>query len=157
MTRLQERETAVHNTVTVLEENSSEVWSSFRVARRANVEILEDQEDNIIALHDVYKRIGTIHKRQWKFSDNEIKIIDSLTGKVVSGKFYLHIAPEHKPEVKNGTVIINNIQITFQNAGVTEIVRTRLPNGYNQFNENYTIEVLFEECLETYITIMSTM
>jgi hypothetical protein len=153
MTRLQERGTAAHNTVTVLGGNSSEVWSSFRVARCANVEILEDQEDNIIAQHDGYKRIGAIHKRQWKFSDSEIEIIDSLTGKVVSGKFYLHIAPEHKPEVKNGAVIINNIQIAFQNAGLTEIVRTRLPNGYNQFNENYAVEVLFEKCLKTYITV----
>jgi hypothetical protein len=154
VTRLQERETAAHNTVTVLGKNSSEVWSSFRVARRANVEILEDQEDTIIAQHDGYKRLGTIHKRQWKFFDRRIEIIDSLAGKIINGKFYLHIAPEYKPEVKDGVVIINNIQIVFQNAGMTEVVKTRLPNGYNQFNENYTVEVSFEKSLKTYITVI---
>jgi hypothetical protein len=152
--RLQERGTAAHNTVTVLGGNSSEVWSSFRVARRANVEILEDQEDNIIARHDGYKRIGAIHKRQWKFFDNKIEIIDSLTGKVINGKFHLHITPELKPEMKNGVVIIGNIQITFQNVGMIEVVKTRLPNGYNQFNENHTVEVSFEKSLKTYITVI---
>jgi hypothetical protein len=153
-TRLYERGTAAHNTVTVLDKNSSEIWSSFRVAHRAEVEIFKDEENCIIAQHDGYKKIGAIHKRQWKFFDNKIEIVDSLMGKVNSGKFYLHIAPEYKPEIKDDVVIINSIQIVFQNVGKIDVVKTRLPNGYNQFNENYTIEVLFEKYLKTYITII---
>jgi hypothetical protein len=154
MIRLQERGTSAHNTVTVLEKNSSEVWSSFRVARRANVEIYKDKKDSVIAQHDGYKRIGVIHKRQWNFFDNKIEIIDSLMGNVVIGKFYLHIAPQHKPEIKDKIVSINNIQIAFLNAETIEVVQTRLPNGYNQFDENYTIEISFKKYLETYITIV---
>jgi uncharacterized heparinase superfamily protein len=153
-TRLQERGTAAHNTVVVSGGNSSEVWSSFRVARRANVEILEDKEDSIVAQHDGYKKIGVIHKRQWKFFDNKMEIVDYLVGKVVGGKFYLHIAPKCKPEMKDGVVNIGNTCVSFENNGRIEIVQTKLPNGYNQFKENYTIEISFEKCLKTYIAII---
>jgi hypothetical protein len=148
---LRERGTEAHNTVTVLEINSSEVWSSFRAARRANVRILEDQKRCIVAQHNGYKKIGTIHKRQWEFFDSRIEIIDNLIGKVVGGRLYLHIAPEHKPELKNGVVNINNIKIFFKNANAIEIVQTKLPNGYNQFLDNYTVKVLFIRKVETHI------
>jgi hypothetical protein len=149
--RLQERGTAAHNTVTVLGKNSSEIWSSFRVARRANVEILEDKENSIIAQHDGYKKIGAIHKRHWKFFDDRIEIVDYLIGKVVGGKSFLHIAPQHKPEIKDGVVNIGNTCISFENTGQIEIVQTKLPDGCNQFKENYTIEILFENYLKTHI------
>jgi hypothetical protein len=151
--RLYERGTAAHNTVNVLGRNSSGIWLSFRVARRAAVKILEDQENYIVARHDGYKTFGTIHRRQWKFFDCGIEIIDNLTGKVVCGKFYLHIAPEYRPELKDRAININNIKICFKNADMIEIVQTKLPNGYNQFVENYAIEVSFEKCLETCIEI----
>jgi hypothetical protein len=154
-TRLQERGTAAHNTVAILGRNSSEIWSSFRVARRANVEILEDKEESIVAQHDGYEKMGTIHKRQWKFFDNKIEIVDSLIGKVISGKFYLHIATKYKPEMRDGIVNIGNTCISFENFGQIEIVETKLPNGYNQFKENSTIEISFEKCLKTYITIIN--
>jgi hypothetical protein len=154
ITRLQERGTAAHNTVAVLGENSSEVWSSFRVARRANVEIIEDKEDSIVAQHDGYKKIGTIHKRQWKFFDNKIEIVDYLIGKVVSGKFYLHIAPKYKPEIKDEVVNVGSTCISFENIDQIEMVQTKLPNGYNRLKENYTIEISFEKYLKTYIAII---
>jgi hypothetical protein len=152
--RLRERGTAAHNTVTILGNNSSEVWSSFRVARRANVEILEDKEDSIIAHHDGYKRIGTIHKRQWKFFDNKIEIIDYLTGKVVEGKFYLHIAPQYRPAAEDRVISVNSTKIFFENAGRIEIIQAEVPNGYNQFIEGYIIEVSFEQYIRTYIHIV---
>jgi hypothetical protein len=149
--RLQERGTTAHNTVTVLGKNSSEVWSSFRVAQRANVEILEDKKDSIIAQHDGYKKIGVIHKRQWKLFDDKIEIIDYLIGRIVRGKFYLHIYPQYRPELKDKVVHINNIKIFFDNDGMITIVPAKLPDGYNQYRENYVISVSFEKYLKTHI------
>jgi hypothetical protein len=142
-----------HNTVAILERNSSEIWSSFRVGRRAKVKVLEDKENTIIAQHNGYKKIGTIHKRQWKFFDDRIEIIDYLIGKVVGGKSFLHIAPQHRPEIENGAVNIGNTCILFENASQIEIVQTKLPDGYNQFKENYTIEISFENYLKTRIVL----
>jgi hypothetical protein len=150
-TRLYERGTAAHNTVAVFGKNSSEVWSSFRVARRARVKILEDQADCIIAQHDGYKKPGIIHKRQWKFFKDKIEIIDYLTGRVVVGTFYLHIAPRCKPEMKDGIVAINHTQILFENADKVELAQRRMPNGYNQFVDSYVVEIQFREYLKTHI------
>jgi hypothetical protein len=152
-TRLYERGTAAHNTVTVLDKNSSEIWSSFRVARRAQVKIIEDNVRSIIAQHDGYKKMGTIHKRQWKFFDDKIEIVDFLIGRVDSGKFYLHLDPRHRPEMKKGVVNIGDICISFENINRMEIIQAELPNGYNQFKENYTIEISFEGYLKTRIVL----
>jgi uncharacterized heparinase superfamily protein len=150
-TRMRERGTAAHNTVTVLEKNSSEIWSSFRVARWANVTIIEDRSDSISAQHDGYKKIGTIHKRQWKFFDNRIEIIDSLTGKILKGIFYLHIDPRHKPELRDKVVNIGGIKISFENAGKVEIIQSKIPDGYNLYKDNHAIEIAFEGYLKTNI------
>jgi hypothetical protein len=150
--RLYERGTAAHNTVTVLDRDSSEVWSSFRVARRANVRIIEDMAQSVIAEHDGYRRLDTIHRRQWDFSDRQIVIRDFLTGRILDGKAYLHIAPTYKPEKKDLSVKIGNSTIIFENTKSIEIIESKIPNGYNQFQENYTIEIVFNKYLKSRIT-----
>lgn len=87
--RHKQRGTLSHSTVVIDGQNSSEVWSGFRVARRANVlNIITKQNKNNIevsAYHDGYKRLkgNPIHKRDWNFFDNKIIIKDSITGKGV--------------------------------------------------------------------------
>jgi uncharacterized heparinase superfamily protein len=59
--RLRQRKTAAHNTVVVDDEDSSEVWSGFRVARRAYAKLLDiSQSANEVCLraeHNGYKRL----------------------------------------------------------------------------------------------------
>lgn len=80
--RLKERGTAAHNTVIVGEQNSSEVWSSFRVARRAypsDIKITETPSKICLsASHDGYKRLknGPIHKRTWTCTEQKFIIED---------------------------------------------------------------------------------
>jgi hypothetical protein len=153
VTRLYERGTAAHNTVSVLGKNSSEIWVSFRVARRANVKIIVDQDNCIIAQHDGYRRQATIHQRQWNFSDKKVEIIDKLKGKIKNGKAHFHFAPGLKPE-KNGTTIkIGNQDIFFENTSHIEIIRTRIPDGYNKFVENTKLEVTFDNFLKTSVVL----
>jgi hypothetical protein len=150
--RMNERGTAAHNTVTVLDKNSSEVWSSFRVANRARVQIIEDNDTVIVAEHDGYHKIGVTHKRRWEFGDKQVIVDDYLSGSIVAGKAYLHISPGYKPEKKGITVEIGETLFTFDNASNIEIIQTKIPNGYNQFQENYTIEITFQKVLKTIIT-----
>jgi hypothetical protein len=151
--RLYERGTVAHNTVTVHEKNSSEVWSSFRVARRANVKLIEDNIHRIIAQHDGYCLIGTIHQRQWDFLDKQIVITDTLSGNSIDGRAFLHLAPLYKPEKYDSLIKLGNITITFDNASNIEIEQTRTPNGYNQFQDNYTIKISFKKHLTTLILL----
>ena len=95
-----ERSTAAHNTVEIDGENSSEVWSGFRVARRARPFGLEIGEAGgllVRCAHDGYRRLRgrPVHRRAIETGVDEIKIIDRIDGggvhKIV-GRFGLHPA-----------------------------------------------------------------
>jgi len=95
-----QRGTSAHSTVEIDFENSSEVWHSFRVARRAQVYdvVIETSDSCIIirAKHNGYLRFKkqTIHERTWIIEENSIEIIDDIHGgfsKAVS-RHYLHPA-----------------------------------------------------------------
>lgn len=81
--RCRQRGTAVHNTVMVDEQDSSEVWSGFRVGRRAQVIAAELHGDGLgfTAAHDGYGRLGIGHERTWKLTARSIHLEDHLTGR----------------------------------------------------------------------------
>jgi len=84
--RLRERGTAAHSTVEIDGENSSEVWSGFRVARRAYPfdYVVEQQSQAIIVAcsHDGYRRLPgkPIHRREWHWSRDSLVVRDKVTG-----------------------------------------------------------------------------
>jgi uncharacterized heparinase superfamily protein len=85
--RLSERGTAVHNTVAVDNRDSSEVWDSFRVARRAGVTELYTSRRNrdlvVEAAHDGWERLSVAgtHRRVWELSSAGCRILDTLGGR----------------------------------------------------------------------------
>lgn len=95
-TRQYERSTKSHNTVVVNNLNSSEVWNSFRVARRAYPFSLEiedlDNEVNITCAHNGYKRLGgkAIHRRNWQFFKSSLIINDYIEGSFDTAYAYFH-------------------------------------------------------------------
>lgn len=78
--RRKERSTAVHNTVTINKENQSDVWSSFRVGKRAKLQMLEENDNIIAGIHDGYKSFGILHKRTFLKSGNDLIIRDYIEG-----------------------------------------------------------------------------
>ncbi|MGM0377875.1 MAG: heparinase II/III domain-containing protein [Bacteroidota bacterium] len=153
-TRLKERGTEAHNTVTVQNKNSSEVWSSFRVARRAKVNVLKDDKNTVIVQHDGYKRTGTIHQREWNFSDEEIEITDTLTGRITEGKAHFWLSPTLNAVQKRRSIEMKNVRFDFENSDSIALIPTKIPNGFNQFSDNYKIEIIFKKYLNTTITII---
>jgi uncharacterized heparinase superfamily protein len=132
--RHNQRSTLSHSTVVIDEENSSEVWGGFRVARRANVFNIKIKEsDNNIKVsadHNGYKRFKgkPIHNREWDFSKNSVIIKDRITGK--GSHRISSILPLH-PEV----LIINiqensvelevnrkSVRIVFEGSGKLQVV-----------------------------------
>lgn len=96
--RESERGTLAHNTVSIDKLNSSEVWSAFRVARRARPQdLIIDQQEQCVTIgcsHDGYMRLAgrNIHRREWRFSDKELMLRDTISGqyKVAESRLYLH-------------------------------------------------------------------
>jgi len=127
--RLRQRGTSSHSTVVIDNQNSSEVWASFRVARRAKIFNVETSIDNekiyLSAQHDGYKRLSgsPIHHRSWVFSEGLIEVIDHISGKGIHDIeviFPLHptikIIDIKKSQVDLG-MFEDKIKIQFDGAG----------------------------------------
>jgi uncharacterized heparinase superfamily protein len=79
--RLRERGTAAHSTVEVAGQNSSEVWSGFRVGRRAHPVGLQVQGMRISCAHDGYRFLlgAPEHRRTWELDDTSLVVADRLS------------------------------------------------------------------------------
>jgi uncharacterized heparinase superfamily protein len=98
--RLAERGTAAHSTVVIDGEDSSEVWASFRVARRAHpIDLsIEHGEERlqVACSHDGYRRLRgrPIHRRTWTLASGTLRIEDRIVGRCRSAVAYYHLHPE---------------------------------------------------------------
>jgi uncharacterized heparinase superfamily protein len=99
--RQRQRSTAAHNTVVIDDQDSSEVWSGFRVARRAyprNLAVNEfpDGRIHVSCEHDGYRRLSgkPVHARQWHFSPDSLQIVDAIKGKYNSAEARFHMHPD---------------------------------------------------------------
>lgn len=97
--RLAQRGSAAHNTVVLSGENSSEVWSGFRVARRARPELhafRDGPEPELVASHDGYERLRgrPRHQRSWRLSEWHFELTDRLNGSGMQKiDLYFHFHP----------------------------------------------------------------
>ncbi|WP_243975806.1 heparinase II/III family protein [Vibrio natriegens] len=110
--RLRQRKTAAHNTVEVDGKDSSEVWSGFRVARRAYPSSpFIKQSENILTVscsHNGYHRLpGKVtHRRQWDFTDDLFKVTDNLDGQYKKALAFYHIHPEIEVTVRGKQALL---------------------------------------------------
>lgn len=95
--RLRQRGTSAHNTVVINGQNSSEVWASFRVARRARpvgLEVIRNGKIIVNCAHDGYMRLAESpqHFRRWLFDENTLVVEDWISGKYrhAEARFHLH-------------------------------------------------------------------
>lgn len=125
--RQYERSTKAHNTVVVNNENSSEVWSRFRVARRAYpFDLIVKELENFVSItcsHDGYKRLfgKPIHKRNWQLFETSLIITDHIMGSFKNAYAYFHFHPsvtivknqnsKFNLEMSNGQNIIIEVKI----------------------------------------------
>ncbi|CAA0120734.1 Heparin-sulfate lyase [BD1-7 clade bacterium] len=111
--RLRQRKTAAHNTVSVNGMDSSEVWSGFRVARRAKIEGRRVKcEKGVIyfeACHNGFKAQGVncIHHRKFVVRSNEVCIIDDLRGGFDNAQAFFHL----HPSVSIGNVSSSSVEL----------------------------------------------
>lgn len=164
--RLRQRQTAAHNTVTVDEQDSSEVWSGFRVARRAFATLLNATSTGnsvrLVASHDGYKRLKkpTVHQRTITATNNVITIKDELSG-IRNGVYHLHLHPnvviqtidEHTLHL----CLTDGQTIEFSSIEAITIRDSTWHPNFGSTRQNKKIAIPFSDGnLSTQITIMKT-
>lgn len=153
--RLLERSTSSHNCV-VLGGNSSDVWSGFRVGRRAKVKIRLDESQKVTAEHNGYR---TRTSRTFDSSvEGQLTLIDKLVYQSKSNGYYgqghLHLHPDVAVQRLDETTFSINeqIEISFQsdkyNPLNIELGSYSYAKGYNNLLEATVISYsVFEQTI----------
>lgn len=130
-----ERGTSAHNTVTVNDCNSSEVWGGFRVGRRARVRLLSEAADSISASHDGFGDSVT-HERILTMKSGEFNVCDSVSG-MHDCKNYIHFAPEIDIlSVSDNRIVTNLAEIDVEGVKYIEVIDGKTSEEYNRLMPN---------------------
>lgn len=110
--RLRQRGTAAHSTLMIDDQDSSEVWSGFRVGRRARPRWVRVARDGAAQLaegaHNGYRHLpgAPLHFRAWQLSDTGLVLTDRVEGSgahQIEARF--HLAPGLRAEIHpNGAI-----------------------------------------------------
>ena len=153
--RLRQRGTSAHNTLSINGENSSEVWSSFRVGRRASItekrSIESGQQFACYASHNGYSRnfVEALHKRSVFFSHNSAKIRDEIPSDAIA-KIYFHLHPETVPtmlDAKSGKILLNGGRVVhweLNGAAQINLVDTTWHPNFGTSLNNRCIEAVID-------------
>lgn len=149
--RLRQRGTAAHNTVIVDGQNSSEVWGSFRVARRARpLDVRCGEKLDSLWLeagHDGYRRlIGCVtHRRRWVLSGNALEILDALEGQSQRAMACFHLHPDFEVVSEtNGLKITNGdgLALNFSaSQGMPQLIPSTWHSQFGESTASTTIQL----------------
>ncbi|MBA7617730.1 hypothetical protein ES703_25046 [subsurface metagenome] len=130
--RMHQRSTAAHNTVEVNGQDSSELWGSFRVARRARPFDLTmtDEGDKglmVSCAHNGYRRLPgrVIHRRSWRLTHNRLDITDELEGTYQHAVTRFHWHPDValqdglEKNIQSASFSLDNRQVIWASSGKT--------------------------------------
>ena len=143
-----ERSTISHNTVTIDSKNQSQVWGGFRVARRAEVEVIKEQTDNIVSSHTGY---GVKHTRSFLFSD-KVEIIDTFDNRQQLCEAHFHFHPEVTPLLVGKDVEFEQGNICFENATTVDKETYLYAEAFNKTVKGIKLKVSFRNYLRIGIT-----
>lgn len=119
------RETKAHNTVRVNGAEQSEIWSSFRIARRAMPTGIHIESRagglKVQAEHTGYDRLGVRHRRTYEIAPGQLHLTDSLLGRgghQIETYFHLHpslrveLLSDEVAEVYHGERLLARFEVT---------------------------------------------
>ena len=147
ITRINERSTKFHNTISVDNINSSEVWSSFRVADRAKVKAILETPDIIKFSHNGYRKLGLIHTRMFSKTKNIFKIKDHVDFKKNKNLYSnLHFHPDMKPKIKDDYIFISGLKIKMIGYLNPKLIEYNYPLGFNKYKRATKLTSLVDSC-----------
>lgn len=153
--RQRQRGTAAHNTVMIDDQDSSEVWGGFRVARRARP---VDWRWGVAAdglwvecAHDGYQRLPgrPLHFRRWQLAKDRLIIYDHLSGdyRHATARYHLHPAVriELNPDGQSGDLQLpGGARIVFHlTPGPARLIATTWHPRFGTSKANKCLEIPF--------------
>ena len=141
--RLRQRQTPAHSTITVNNLSSSQVWSGFRVAKRANGELISAKEIDasleVKARHDGYKVLGqnVMHNRTITLNENSFTVTDTIEGNPNCAEAFFHLHPNIRvnKDSNDPKTVILIVEITKDNS-------SHSINKHITVQANHPIEVI---------------
>ncbi|NOT37417.1 MAG: alginate lyase family protein [Saprospiraceae bacterium] len=153
-TRSLERSTAGHNTVNLNGKNQSEMWSSFRVGRRARTLLeFESKRQFKLSCKPFYNSLVE-HNRNFEFMEQSLIIIDSVSGydnEICEARLYC----DHACSVENNehTVKVNGLWVRFENALHLQLISYQQALDFNLCRSATCIVISFRNSLTTRIHV----
>jgi uncharacterized heparinase superfamily protein len=132
--RHRQRSTTAHNTVNVDGINSSDVWKSFRVGKRAKGIAVTETENSITIYYQGYADPGITHKRTFNWQEQEIKIIDVLNGTigVREAALMLHFHPDSGiVQIEGDKITTEDVVIQHEGISVVQRLGYEFCKGFN--------------------------
>jgi hypothetical protein len=158
-TRRNERSTKAHNTISYCGQNSSDVWASFRVGRRAKTKITRDTPTQMSAIHSGFQHLGIEHSRTWMIDESTLSIKDELIGSVISrsAQLYFHFPYHLSPEIENNQVILPDVVIKFSSKNQIEVLLVEYEQAleFNRVEKAQMVVVHFMGIIKTTFTLAS--
>lgn len=163
--RLRQRKTPAHNTISVDSYDSSQVWSGFRVAKRAYAKlekaICDNNEAVISASHNGYlqQKPKVKHTRTLSCDPDSVLIVDSIS-KPIESCFHLHLHPDvllKKTNDKSVEVFLaDHILCTLSSSEAITILDSTYHPEFGKSIPNKKIQIPFSNGnLKTQINLVS--
>jgi uncharacterized heparinase superfamily protein len=155
--RHRQRKTSSHNTVEVDGFDSSEIWSAFRVARRAYSTLESAQSDSnsvsISASHDGYQRLSgrVTHTRYIDVTNSDVKITDKLDGRWREACGFFHFHPDITVKQLNprriSLLLPSGLKILMETTGIISLQASTWHPAFGVAIDNTKCLVAFESNL----------
>ncbi len=147
--RVEERRTKAHNTVEINGLDQSQVWSSFRVANRAHIIDLKEEDDVITASHDGYADIGIFHQRSFKIADDVVQIRDlcsSDNNKRQTCNAYLHFHPKvGEIKIMQDKIECEGVTLMIKGSKNFQLDDYMFANGFNKLLNAKVLKITFTD------------
>lgn len=152
-----EKSTRMHNTVSVGVENQSQIWASFRMAKRASTRILEESNEKLVAEVKWYN--GILHKRSFSLSNEKLIIEDSLSNllnqeELPKANFHFDHLLKDALDIYEDTVSVKRSGLKIQFNHYKTITRENYlqAEDFNKQNQAVKISTYFTGYLKTVVS-----
>jgi hypothetical protein len=151
-----ERSTSAHNTLTINDKNSAEVWAGFRVGRRPDVSIIDENNMFIQVTHNGFSNQKINVLRKFNVNNDFIEIEDFLDFNTQTPKatIHFHFHPDVEIKQTNESLfqIGTGLKIEFIGDSKVELIEYDYCIGFNRLTRAKKITVtLFTNSIKTII------
>ena len=148
-----ERSTAAHNTVSIGVHDQSEMWASFRVARRAKCNIICSEAHQLYASVRHYGTNQRTHKRKFILDSDQCVIIDEVTAnKSMPRCASFHFHPQLRDvigQLEDHTLQVGEVRIQWDGATRVEFTEGTFALDFNKTVKSVCLRIWFEFELKT--------